>query len=95
MVSFRKKVEDAELDKIRSSVDQLNHFISSPVWLDFKELIELQMDYKHLLLETVPEDELKGIQKSLETLRIVLDMPQVLLEQREAEDKSKPKTKED
>jgi len=95
MVSFRKKVEEQELEEVKSSVEQLNNFIAGPVWQDFKDLIELQMSFKHLQLETVPEDQLKGIQKSLETLRFVSDIPQVLLEQRKAEDEARPKTKEE
>ncbi len=95
MELFEREIKDPELDKVRSSVDQINHFLSSMVWQDLKEIVESQLQQKHLLLETAPEEQLKGLQEAIKTLRLVLDLPQMLLDQREDEDKDRPKKEED
>ncbi|KKM63118.1 hypothetical protein LCGC14_1514640, partial [marine sediment metagenome] len=69
MELFEREIKDPELDKVRSSVDQINHFLSSMVWQDLKEIVESQLQQKHLLLETAPEEQLKGLQEAIKTLR--------------------------
>ena len=80
-------VDDLFIDNVKSSLDQIKHFISSPVWADMKEIIELQLNQRHLLLETTSEEELKGLQEAIKALRFVIDIPEMLLDMKESEEK--------
>ena len=81
--------DDPTLDRVKSSADQLNRFVSSTVWQDMSELITLQIEHKHVLLETAPPEELKGIQETIHALKFVLSLPEMLLEARESEDEER------
>jgi len=79
--------DNPDLEKVRSSADQINNFMSSMVWRDFKDVIEGQLKQKYILLETVEEEGLKGLQEAIRALKFTLEIPEMLLEQKEDEPK--------
>lgn len=81
--------EDVEDKPIYSSEDQINHFIESSVWKDFLNIIELRMGQKYIELESVPPEQLQGIQEALKELRFIQSIPEMLLEIKENQELNK------
>ena len=66
-----------------SSLDQLNHFISSSIWTDMKKYIDMRISLAYITLETVEPEKLVSIQKELEALRMMIDLPELLISMKE------------
>ena len=76
-------------EPIHSSHDALVHFREGPVWKDIQNVIDLQIAQKYIELETVPPDELKGVQEAIRQLRFVQSIPDMLIEQKESHELNK------